>query len=385
MSDRQDWLKKKKEDAKRQAEMRMKESITRMTIDDIVLSSDGNTITSIDSMLVHSCNMVYLRNVCIKLKINGYKNKRRDEMIRLLVERKRIQIVESMHYPGEEESGNSHKSDSDDSVDVNEDIDARLRASTSPSTTNGSAIPLYSGTDNRSSTAEQRKSPSESDTSPTIDTMRTTPYASPTTRSMSRARRVLAHEDDDDEDIEELAASTGEKTAKAKKKKPAKGSIPPFVKEEATYYSAINVWFEKRNRADIMSMGESPTIQELDAWQFANKRTYDKLLRCYSDTSVENDAINYIGFGGDEYLLSCGITENHASNFDIITSRELKQVLDDVVHWYNISLRNNRTSGNHADFHQFVGCRPFVYYYHLWLMEIPHLSFLAVPVLDTSV
>ena len=210
MSDRQDWLKKKKEDAKRQAEMRMKESITRMTIDDIVLSSDGNTITSIDSMLVHSCNMVYLRNVCIKLKINGYKNKRRDEMIRLLVERKRIQIVESMHYPGEEESGNSHKSDSDDSVDVNEDIDARLRASISPSTTNGSAIPLYSGTFNRSSTAEQRKSPSENDTSPTIDTTRTTPYASPTTRSMSRARRVLAHEGDDDEDIEELAASTGE-------------------------------------------------------------------------------------------------------------------------------------------------------------------------------
>jgi hypothetical protein len=64
---------------------------------------------------------------------------------------------------------------------------------------------------------------------------------------------------------------------------------------------------------------------------------------------MENDVINNIGFGTDEYLLSCGIAENYASNFDLLTSRELKQVLDYVVHWYNISLRNNRSSGNHAD------------------------------------
>ena len=42
-------------------------------------------------------------------------------------------------------------------------------------------------------------------------------------------------------------------------------------------------------------------------------------------------------------------------------------------------------TGNHADFHQFVGTRPYVYYYHLWLVEIPHLSFLAVPQLSGDV
>jgi hypothetical protein len=42
-------------------------------------------------------------------------------------------------------------------------------------------------------------------------------------------------------------------------------------------------------------------------------------------------------------------------------------------------------TGNHADFHQFVGTRPYVYYYHLWLLEIPHLSFLAVPQLSGDV
>ncbi len=82
---------------------------------------------------------------------------------------------------------------------------------------------------------------------------------------------------------------------------------------------------------------------------------------------------------------SCGIDADRASEFDVLTSLELKQVLDHVVYWYNVSLRKNRASGNHADFHQFVGCRPFVYYYHMWLLEIPHSSFLAVPTLDETV
>jgi hypothetical protein len=43
------------------------------------------------------------------------------------------------------------------------------------------------------------------------------------------------------------------------------------------------------------------------------------------------------------------------------------------------------TTGNHADFCQFVGSRPYVYYYHLWLVEILHLSFLAVPQLSDPV
>ena len=42
-------------------------------------------------------------------------------------------------------------------------------------------------------------------------------------------------------------------------------------------------------------------------------------------------------------------------------------------------------TGNHADFHQFVGSRPYVYYYHLWLVDIPHLSYLAVPKLSAAV
>jgi hypothetical protein len=102
-------------------------------------------------------------------------------------------------------------------------------------------------------------------------------------------------------------------------------------------------------------MGKAPSTQDLDSQQFLNKRTCNKLLISFLDTLVENDAINFIGFGTDEYLLSCGIFEDHASSFDMLPSIELKQVLDYIVDWCNVCLRNNRASGNYAD------CRPYVY------------------------
>ena len=41
----------------------------------------------------------------------------------------------------------------------------------------------------------------------------------------------------------------------------------------------------------------------------------------------------------------CGITGQYASKFDVLTLKDLCKVLDYVVHWYNVSSRNNKTSG----------------------------------------
>jgi hypothetical protein len=49
--------------------------------------------TEIDLTAVNYYNMVYFRSLRIKLKINGYKNRRRDEMLAMLCETRRIQLV----------------------------------------------------------------------------------------------------------------------------------------------------------------------------------------------------------------------------------------------------------------------------------------------------
>jgi hypothetical protein len=80
-------------------------------------------------------------------------------------------------------------------------------------------------------------------------------------------------------------------------KNASKGLVPSCVSEEGTYYRAINVWFDERNRTDIMNMCASPSLQELDARKFANKRTYDKLLLSYLDTDLATMNIcSVVGF-----------------------------------------------------------------------------------------
>jgi hypothetical protein len=74
-----------------------------------------------------------------------------------------------------------------------------------------------------------------------------------------------------------------------------------------------------------------------------------------------------------------------AAEFDVLTSEELKDVMEHINHWYRHAHRNRKKSCNHGKFEDFVGDKPFVYYYHLWLQEIPRLLSLAVPTLPETV
>jgi hypothetical protein len=146
-------------------------------------------------------------------------------------------------------------------------------------------------------------------------------------------------------------------TSSSKKKTQAtksKATPPAAVTMENTYYRAINVWFDDRHRKDIVYMGSSPSIQELDARKrFANKATYDKLLVTYLSTSQMNKGLNFIGFN-DKFLNDLQISGEYAAEFDILHAEELSCVIDYIHYWYNVSHRNNQTSGTNSFFGQML-------------------------------
>ena len=374
-------LKKKKEDKKRDADTVFNDWTETVTLDSIMLSPDLKSIKSISSRPVGDWNMKHMRFMCSKFKISGYKNRKRDEMVGLLLERKRNEILERKVYAEEFGSDTNNEDDGDtgglfgndnpqpESESSDEDSNKKMPSASSPTT--------------RSASAKAAAAMSA-------------PDRTPDATNKKRGKQLLTME-----------------SSKKKSKASSKSTVPSSVTVDGTYYRAINVWFDERNRLEIVNMGSSPTIKELDARKkFANKPTYDKLLLTYLDISADNMAIDYIGFD-DQYLNDCGISDEYASQFDTLTSEDLCKVLDYVVYWYNVADRNNKTSGmyyvqpttiillsallahvlssriletgNHADFNQFVGSRPYVYYYHLWLLEIPHLRFLAVPELSNPV
>ena len=305
-------LKMKKADKKKKDDAVFNEWILLVTLDSIVLSSDSGSIASIDSKPEDAWNMKYLRALCSKFKISGYKNARRDQMVHLLCERKKNQVVERNHYGVAGLVGGCADDVDDESQEYGRAIDQNCQVE------------------------------AEFDTGE--DDSKMPAVSSPVTRSTARAAALLAANKTKVKRSGKNLMAAMELSA-AKRPKVSKSTVPSAVTLDGTYYRAINVWFDERNRVDIVNMGSSPSIRELDARKkFRNKSTYDKLLRTFLDNSTENIAVSYIGFN-NEYLNDCGITDRYANEFDILTSEDLCKVLDYVVYWYNVAYRNNQTSG----------------------------------------
>lgn len=312
----------KKADKKKKDDAAFIEWTLLVSLESIVLSSDFGSIISIDSKPVHEWNMKHLRALCSKLKISGYKNAKRDQMLQLLCERKKNEFVERSHYGVAATApvfgGCNDDSDDDDELQdsnrlINQNRQEKEAEFDIVEGNDDSKMPAASSPVTRSTTARAAAALLE---------------ANKTTPKRSRKNLVLTME---------LPA--------AKRPKVSKGTVPSVVTLDGTYYRAINVWFDERNRVDIVNMGSSPSIRELDARKkFRNKSTYDKLLHTFLDNSTENIAVNYIGFN-NEYLNDCGITDQYASEFDVLSSEDLCNVLDYIVYWYNVAYRNNQTSG----------------------------------------
>ena len=320
----------------------------RITLNTVVLNPESNGIVSINGLSINLLTMVHLRRFCVRFRISGYKNRKREETIQLIVRRMRSEVMERALYPEEESDISQGRANTELPLEDNVREDDQQECYSSNSTSDSDGVLAPGGGVPGVVLLEQETS-------------------SPTTRAMSRAAELLA---------------------KSKAKKRSKSSPPLSITQEGTYYRAINVYFDELHRADVSRLGEPPSMRDLDIRQFRNKDVYDKLLKTYLALSVAADHIHLIAFPDNPYLQAMGLLSGDvpfAAEFDVLTSEELKDVMEYINHWYRHAHRNSKKSGNHGNFEDFVGDKPFVYYYHLWLQEIPHLFSLAVPTLPDTV
>jgi hypothetical protein len=61
----------------------------KMTLDTVVLTTASNDVVSINGLCKDKLTMKHLRRFCVIHRISGYKNKKRDETIQLIVLRMR--------------------------------------------------------------------------------------------------------------------------------------------------------------------------------------------------------------------------------------------------------------------------------------------------------
>lgn len=72
---------------------------TTLTLDSVQLDAESSDIISINGLLRHLLTQKHLRRFCVMFRVTGYKNKKREETIQLIVRRIRSEAVEKMLYP----------------------------------------------------------------------------------------------------------------------------------------------------------------------------------------------------------------------------------------------------------------------------------------------
>ena len=92
-----------------------------------------------------------------------------------------------------------------------------------------------------------------------------------------------------------------------------------------------------------------------------------------------------MSYPDDPFFDALGIDNDTPDDYDLLTSLYFAEVMDYLNFHYAVAHRNWKKSGTHDDLEKFIGQRPYLYYYHLWLVDVPILKNLAVATLPDSV
>ena len=167
--------------------------------------------------------------------------------------------------------------------------------------------------------------------------------------------------------------------------KKAKGTAPNALTYINTYFCVINVYMCQRNCSLVMDLGCPPTKANLDGQTSPHRHVYEALFGQYLDEG-NNDAA-MLAYPDHVFWTLTGVRLDIAfSDFDIaLTANDIAAILAYINHHYQVAYGRNKQSGLHSDFENFVGMRYYLFYYHLWLNEAPHLLNFAVAKLLSDV
>jgi hypothetical protein len=175
----------------------------------------------------------------------------------------------------------------------------------------------------------------------------------------------------------------GEPIKKKRKRRKCKATTPEAITKPGSYYCIINTYMLDENRTHILNLGSIPIMAALDSQKFLHKEIYDKCVSCYNDKT--NNPISGLAYPEVEYFQLVGVCNNVANCFDCISSADFSDAMSYLNFHYQVAHINNKASGFHVDFAKFVGNRPYLLYYHLWLLQTPCIKNFAVPTLPAYV
>ena len=325
--------------------------IVRTTINDCLVNTATGKLLSIKGMDAANITCEMFRKFCSVRSITGYKGLNKEKMKALIVLRCNSKVLATSYYPEDDQ-------DNDEGIDDN----------------------------NEERDEGDGESPAEADDTFEFDAEAGVGVARDdgVMRNNDATQTAAGRAPTPTNATAPVATGTGRKARKAKPKI-LKSSAPKVITKEGTYYRVLNVYFDERHRPDVIQMGASSTRNELDAREFKNKRVYDALVLTYLDRETDPCDNGAMSYPDNPFFDSLGISNETPDNYNVLTSLYFAEAMDYMNHHYAVAHRNWKKSGTHDDFEKFVGQRPYLYYYFLWLQDVPILKNLAVAALPENV
>ncbi|CAJ1936798.1 unnamed protein product [Cylindrotheca closterium] len=155
----------------------------------------------------------------------------------------------------------------------------------------------------------------------------------------------------------------------AAKRNPA--TLPPVVRSSGTIYRFVMTICAEEMRDLVENLGKQPNRQEMDAGNRNGERLYHEIAKFYNNEL--NSALSSIPMSDinmQDMLELNNIDEDVCgTDYDKLNATDCLNLKKHIDHHYRVAHEKNKMSGNHGDFHNFVGQRPFLYLYHLLMKE----------------
>ena len=143
--------------------------------------------------------------------------------------------------------------------------------------------------------------------------------------------------DDDSERSNQIIKKQGRPPKNQRKRNVA--TAHKYMKKYGTYYRAINVFFDEKYRQDVLCLGNTPSMCELDARKFPHKAVWDKLLDTYMD--IDDDTVGSMAFKHTQFE-NHGFDDNDTLTFDMLDSKQFSEVIEFLNVHYKICLNNKK-------------------------------------------
>ena len=152
--------------------------------------------------------------------------------------------------------------------------------------------------------------------------------------------------------------------------KKSKATKHPCIIHRGTLFRIVATIVHPTCKEAYLKIGDRHNRGRMDS-RLAHNASFVQMLATYHFKNYE--CLQNLGDQsviGLDFYYQDGVTVTEPSDFDELTVDEFRNCVNHINFKYDKAMQNNKKSGNHGDFHQYVDRNSWLWLYHFLLKEV---------------